>query len=92
MFVTSWFKCRLVGEWKVSWYRAAIGFYVARGHFCRREQYNEQTKQGAQGCDSHGDVRQTGREPLKQQKKQLKKKKLNPPDYSNEHWFLFLKF
>ena len=63
MFVTSWFKCRLVGEWKVSWYRAAIGFYVARGHFCRREQYNEQTKQGAQGGDSHGDVRQTGREP-----------------------------
>ena len=44
MFVTSWFKCPLVEEWKLSWYGATISFYVARVHFCGREQYYQQTK------------------------------------------------
>ena len=47
VLVASIYKCRLVEEWKFSWYRAAIGFYVAWGHFWDQEQYYQKTKHGA---------------------------------------------
>ena len=47
VFVASIYKCPLVEEWKFSWYRATIDFYVAWGHFWDQEQYYQKTKHGA---------------------------------------------